>query len=169
MKKIISIVAMGAVSALFSQSGVAATTSANFTTSVTLTSKCRVKTGSDNQTLSFGNYEAFSAATVNATSIHIDFECTRGFNAAPNVEFDTGADKTSSAAGATATGEGVIAGLRYTMSVTAGARTTGTAATTADIGTPDTYRYTISGAMEANQAGTSSALGTQARVLTITY
>lgn len=169
MKKIALISALSLASTLFVQQSIAGTVSANFTASVTLTSKCRVKAGSDSQTLDFGTYEAFSAAAVSAPSINIDFECTRSFGAAPTVEFDVGTDKTSSAAGTTATGAGVVAGLRYTMSVAAGALTAGTAATPADIGTPDIYRYTVSGTMPAGQAGTSGAAATQPRMLTITY
>lgn len=153
------------------QQALAANVSATFNTSVTLTSVCRVKAGSDNQTLSFGTYTAFQSGTLNATpGINIDFECTRGFAAAPTVAFDTGTDMTSSAAAATATGEGVVSGLRYTLAVTAGALSAGSAATTSGIGTADTYRYTVSGAIPGGQAGThSTGVQTQARQLIITY
>lgn len=155
---------------LLGQQALAATNSANFNASVTLTSVCRVKTGSDNQTLSFGTYTAFQSGAQNATGINIDFECTRGFAAAPTVAFDTGTDMTSSAAAATATGEGVVAGLNYTLAVAAGVNTAGTAATTSSIGTADTYRYAVSGSMPAGQAGTNSTgVQTQARQLIITY
>lgn len=145
----------------------AANVSANFTASVTLTSVCQVKTGSNNQTLDFGTYTAFGSSQT-ATSINIDFECTRGFAASPTVAFDTGTDKTSTS-GSSATGAGVVGGLQYTVAVAAGVKTAGTAATTSSIGTADTYRYAVSGAMAAGQAGDSSAATTQARVLTITY
>jgi spore coat protein U-like protein len=155
---------------LAGQQVLAANVSATFNASVTLTAVCRVKTGSDAQTLNFGTYDAFQASPQAATPINIDFECTRGFAAAPNVAFDTGADKTSSAAGATATGAGVVSGLNYTLAVGAGAITAGTAATTAAIGTPDTYRFAVSGSMPSGQAGTNSTgVQTQARQLTITY
>lgn len=153
-----------------SQQALAANVSADFNASVTLTSVCRVKTGFDNLTLDFGTYTAFQTGAQTATGIDIDFECTRGFAAAPTVEFDTGTDRTSSAAAATATGAGVVAGLNYTMAVAAGANTPGTAATTASIGTPDTYRFAVSGSMPAGQTGTDSAgVQTQSRQLTITY
>lgn len=155
---------------LVGQQALAANVSATFNASVTLTSVCRVKTGSDNQTLSFGTYSAFQSGTQNATGINIDFECTRGFAAAPTVAFDTGTDMTSTAAAATATGEGVVAGLRYTLAVAAGALTAGSAATTSSIGTADTYRYAVSGAMAGGQAGThGTGVQTQARQLIITY
>jgi hypothetical protein len=155
---------------LVGQQALAANVSATFNASVTLTSVCRVKTGSDNQTLSFGTYTAFQGGAQNAAGINIDFECTRGFAAAPTVAFDTGTDMTSTAAAATATGEGVVAGLRYTLAVAAGAITAGSAATTSSTGTADTYRYAVSGAMPAGQAGTHNpGLLTQVRQLIITY
>lgn len=156
--------------ALIGQQAVAANVSADFNASVTLTSVCRVKTGFNNLTLDFGTYTAFQAGAQTATGINIDFECTRGFGAAPTVAFDVGTDRTSTSAAATATGAGVVAGLNYTMAVAAGANTAGTAATTAGIGTPDTYRYAVSGSMLAGQAGTdSTGVQTQARQLIITY
>jgi hypothetical protein len=156
--------------AVLSQPATAATVSADFNASVTLTSVCRVKTGSNNLTLSFGTYTAFQVAAQPATGIDIDFECTRGFGAAPTVAFDTGTDRISSTAGATATGAGVVSGLNYTMAVAAGVNTAGTAASTASIGTADTYRFAVSGSMPAGQAGTkTTGIQTQARQLTITY
>jgi len=155
---------------LMGQPAMAATVSADFNASVTLTSVCRVKSGFNNLTLDFGTYTAFQVSAQPATGIDIDFECTRGFGAAPTVEFDTGTDRTSSAAGATATGAGVVSGLNYTMAVAAGVNTAGTAATTASIGTPDTYRFAVSGSMPSGQAGTSTTgVQTQSRQLTITY
>jgi ABC-type thiamine transport system substrate-binding protein len=155
---------------LVGQQALAATVSATFNASVTLNSVCRVKTGSDNQTLTFGTYDAFQGTPKAATSINIDFECTRGFAAAPTVAFDTGTNMTSTASAATATGAGVVAGLNYTLAVAAGVNTPGTAATTTGIGTPDTYRYAVSGSMPAGQAGTNSTgVQTQVRLLTITY
>lgn len=156
--------------ALGGQYASAATVSATFNSSVTLTSVCRVKTGSDNQTLTFGTYVAFQATAKAATPIDIEFECTRGFAAAPTVAFDAGTDMTTSATGATATGVGVVSGLNYTLSTAAVVKTNGTAATTAGIGTADGYKYTVSGSMPAGQAGTnSSGVQTQARQLIITY
>lgn len=162
----LSLCALAAVSVPAS----AANVSADFNASVTLTSVCRIKTGSNNLTLDFGTYAAFQVAPQTATSINIDFECTRGFGAVPKVAFDSGTDKSSTASAATATGAGVVSGLNYTLAATAGTNTAGTAATTTGIGTADTYRYTVSGAMPAGQAGTNSTgAQTQARQLTITY
>lgn len=155
---------------LAAQQAFAATTSANFNASVTLTSACQIKTGSNSQTLNFGTYTAFQTTAGTATPIDIEFECTRGFAAAPTVAFDTGTDKDSTSTGATATGAGVVSGLRYTLAVAAGVKTTGTAASTTSIGTADAYRYQVSGSMPLGQAGTSSTgVQTQARQLIITY
>lgn len=156
---------------LVGQQALAATASATFNASVTLTSVCRVKTGSDGQTLSFGTYTAFQGtAQGTGTGINIDFECTRGFAAAPTVAFDSGPNMTSTPTAATATGEGVVAGLWYTLLTGTVVTTGGTAATTSGIGTPDTYRFPVSGSMPAGQAGSNSTgAQTQARQLIITY
>lgn len=168
--KTVSRVLLLCATGLVGQQALAANVSADFNASVTLTSVCRVKTGFNNLTLDFGTYTAFQTGAQAATGINIDFECTRGFGAAPTVAFDSGTDKSSSVAGATATGAGVVSGLNYTMAVAAGANTAGTAATTASIGTADTYRYAVSGSMPSGQAGTdSTGAQTQARQLTITY
>jgi len=155
---------------LLSQPATAANVSADFNASVTLTSVCRVKAGQSNLTLNFGTYTAFQASAQTATGLNIDFECTRGFGGAPTVAFDTGTDRTSSAAGTSASGAGVVAGLYYTMDVAEGVITAGTAATTSGGGTPDTYRFAVTGSMAAGQAGTnSSGAQSQSRQLTITY
>ena len=145
----------------------AAVISHTFNAQVTLISQCRIKTGASTL-LDFGSYTAFQTSDQNAT-LNVDFECTRGFSAAPQVEFDSGADKTTSATGSTATGEGVIAGLKYSLSVSAGTKTAGNPATTSSIGTPDVYRYIVNGSITALQAGDTSSPSTQVRNLKITY
>ncbi len=162
---------------LVGQQALAANVSATFNASVTLTSVCRVKTGSDNQTLNFGTYTAFQGGAQNAAGINIDFECTRGFAAAPTVAFDTGTDMTSTAAAATATGEGVVAGLRYTLSpnpaVLQGLRYTITPSPASGSGNGNTGQaVTLTGSMQAGQAGTCTGptcSGTQAHTVFITY
>lgn len=151
----------------------AATVSGAFDVSVTLTSKCEV-TNSSAPTLSF-TYGAFSTDPVPSIApIALTFRCTRGIPA-PTVAFDTGTDKTSSAAGLTATGEGVVSGLRYTLAVAANTGTAGTDATTSSSGTAKTLSYSVTGSMPADQAGTcADASGTcsnvvQARTLIVTY
>ncbi len=175
MKKFLtSVVAAATLLAAMVPVAQAATVSGDFTVSVTLTSKCEV-TNASAPVLSF-TYQAFSTSAVSSTSpIALTFRCTRGI-AAPTVAFDTGTDKTSSATGATATGEGVVSGLRYTLAVAADSSSTaGAAATTSSIGSAKLLSYSVSGSMPADQAGTcADASGTctnvtQARTLIVTY
>lgn len=162
MKKIALIAALGLMGAT---SGMAQTATGNFDVNVTLTSACRMTTTTP--ALNFGTYVAFQASAQPATPVAIAFECTRGLAVSPpNVQFDAPTYGTTSAAGATATGEGVLAGLRYTMGVSNTASTPGTApvvATLGNIGTPATYTYTVTGSMPALQAGTA-ATGVQTHV-----
>jgi hypothetical protein len=172
MKKIALISAMAATAFTSSFSAQAATLDGNFSVSVTLTSVCKLKTTTA-PTLNFGTYVAFqTTALPNTTGVNIEFECTRGYTAAPTVSLDTGVDKAAAAVGATTTGEGVVAGLNYTLAVAAGAKTAGTDATAGapgTLGSADVYLYKITGSIPANQAGDFSKATTQARVLTITY
>jgi len=167
-----------AVASLAAAPSHAATVAASLTVSASLQAQCRVKSGEDNQTLSF-SYTAFAASDVNQTApLTITFECTRGL-AAPTVVFDndgaTG-NKTSDAAAASAvTGKGVVGGLQYEITATRGTTTTGTAASASSIGSAATVPYTITGKIYADQAGTqgggaaTTATSTQARTLTLTY
>jgi hypothetical protein len=168
MKKIALIAALGVMGAT---SAMAQTASGNFDVNVTLTSACRMTTTTP--ALNFGTYVAFRNTALTATPVAIAFECTRGFGAAPQVQFDAPTYGTTSAVGATATGEGVLAGLRYTMGVSNTATTPGTApvvATLGDIGTPTSYTYTVTGSMPANQAGTAAAgVQTHVRQLIVSF
>lgn len=169
MKKIALIAAMGLMGM---GSAMAQTVAGNFDVSVTLTSRCEVTTVGT-PALAFGTYTAFSTSAVSATPIEIAYRCTRGL-AGPTVAFDT-AGGISSASGTTATGEGVISGLRYTMAVAAAptGNDAGTAPVTAssgDIGTANTRNYRITGSMPADQAGTASTgVQTQGRTLILSY
>jgi Spore Coat Protein U domain len=180
MKKIALIAA--SVAALASMAPAhAATATGNFTVGLTLISQCRLVAGSP--AIAFGNYTAFTGTALTGNT-SISFECTRGFTARPTVSFDDGANGTSSATtNGTATGEGVLSGLRYTLSVAA-VNVSGTGGTNATAGvggtggsdgTPDTYSYTINGTVPAGQAGTCATGGatncaaSHTRVLTITY
>lgn len=170
MKKLALVAALALASLstpLFAQ-----TVSGNFNVNVNLTAKCDLQTVGT-PVLDFGSYTSLTTTTVTPTNIGLAFRCTRGFAAAPTVAFDTGTDKTSTASGATATGEGVVAGLRYTLAVSAGALVAGATATAGapgSNGTADVYTYTISGSMPGLQAGqTPVGAQSQARVLTITY
>jgi hypothetical protein len=163
----LKIVALLISAGFASEGALAATANANFDVTVALTTQCRVASGSATA-LGFGTYTAFQGTALAATPATITFECTRGL-AAPTIAFNSGVDMTTSAAGATATGEGVVGGLRYTLAVGAATVTAGTAATTTAIGTAATYAHSITGSIPANQAGTSGAATTQARSLVITY
>jgi spore coat protein U-like protein len=132
----------------------------SFNVSVNLSSQCRAL-NSGTLTVDFGTYTAFQAGAATGSNVNIDFECTRGF-APVSVAFDT--------VNGLATGEGVLAGLQYTLSSAAAVVTGGTAATTATIGTGDNRRYVVSGTMPAGQAGTApGGAATHVRQLIVTY
>ncbi len=166
MKKLVlaAVVSLVGLSAGVSQ---AANIGAGFNVTVALTSVCRVASGAPTA-LAFPAYTAFGA-TVNAAATDFTFECTRGYALAPTIAFDSGTDATTSAAGTTATGAGVVAGLNYTMAVGAAVVTAGAAATTSGIGGATTYKYSVTGNIPASQAGDTSLTASQARTLTITY
>jgi hypothetical protein len=133
--------------------------------------------------LSFGTYTAFGSATAPTPSTQISFKCSRTLTPG-NINFDTvSTDSTSSSGALTATGGGVVSGLRYTLNVGAAVKTTtGTAATASAEGTADVFTYPINGAMAASQPGCDLAsIGTnvagdvngcaasQTRTFTIAY
>jgi hypothetical protein len=167
MKKIALIAALGLMGAT---SAMAQTVTGTFNVNVNLTSACRVSTGGT-PSLDFGAYTAFQASP-NMPTVGMSFECTRNLGA-PNIQFDAPAWGTAALAGTTTSGEGVLAGLRYTMTVAAPTVNAGTAPnllTPGNIGTPASYTYTISGNMAAGQAG-STPTGPQShqRTLTISF
>lgn len=144
-----------------------------FNVTINFTGACTVKTAAAN--LSF-NYAAFDAAKTGSTSTV--FECSRGLT--PTFKFDnTGVDQTGSAAaalGTDITAEGLIQGVRYTLTGATSKSTTGTAAsagaggTGGNDGTADEYTVSITADIAGGQAGTGTGgTTTHARVLTITY
>ena len=159
MKKLALVSLLGLVT--FAGGAHAATANANFMVDVSLTTVCRV-VGSAVPSLAF-SYTAFSSANVSQTTpVAISFECTRNL-ALPTVAFDG------------ATPIGVVSGLQYTLTATAGTVGAGTAADNTQIGTPATYAYSITGVMPSGQAGTANGTnasivtGQAARTLIITY
>jgi hypothetical protein len=169
MKKIALIAALGLMGM---GSAMAQSAAGNFSVTTTLTSACRMTTVAP--VLAFGTYTAFQGSAQPATPASIAFECTRGLAVSPpNVQFDAPAWGTTSASGATATGEGVLAGLRYTMAVSNTASTPGSApvvATSGDIGVAATYTYQVTGSMPALQAGTAaSGAQSHARQLIVSF
>lgn len=153
-----------------------------FTVTTAFTPSC-VTANASPTALSFGTYTAFGSASVPTPSTQISFKCSRTLTPG-NINFDTvSTDSISSSGALTATGGGVVSGLRYTLNVGAAVKTTtGSAATASAEGTADVFTYTINGAMAANQPGCDLAsLGTnvagdvngcaasQTRTFTIAY
>ena len=148
----------------------AATVSSNFNVSVLLEAQCQAN-NSGAQTVVFGTYTAFRSTSLTAAPAVLTFNCTRGL-ATPTFTFDT--------ANGLLNGDGVVAGLNYSL----GTATTTTLGDTATAGVPGSAAVrtvTISGTMPADQAGqcatTSSVAaacnGTQVqtvlRTLMVTY
>jgi hypothetical protein len=162
MKKIALIAAMGLMgmgSAMAQSLNVQNT----FDVTVNLLSRCTL-TAPANTTLAFNDYTAFGGS-ISSNSVVYTLNCTRGFGA-PVVTFnDLGANGTTA-------GNGVVAGLQYTIDSAIVATGAGTAADATSIGTASTRSITLTGQMVGGQAGTCTAAscsGTQARTLTITY
>jgi hypothetical protein len=154
----------------------AGSVSDDFVVSVAFTSSCKVTTAAAD--LAF-THTAFDAAQTKSTTTV--FSCTRNL-AAPTFSFDTtGTTQTGSAAAVTGTaitGEGVIAGLRYTLKGTtsrsagniASAGTTGANATAGSDGSADLYTVAIDATIGGNQAGdAASSTISQTRTLLISY
>ena len=144
----------------------------SFNVTVTLTPLCTMAAFSGDLAFS---YAAFSGAPVAGTPTSAVLTCTRGLTGV-SAQFDIGANATSSIIQTSPTGEGVVAGLNYTMLATRTATFTGLGATAGapgSIGSADQWTYTITGSMPANQAGTCiggpSCAGLQVRTLTVTY
>jgi hypothetical protein len=170
MKKIALIAALAGLTSL---SANAVDVPASFTVQVNLTSKCQIKTAA--AALNFGAYTSFGSAEFSAPTTSVVFECTRGL--VPTVAFDT-TNGTTSATAATATGQGVLVGLRYTLSVAAATVSGATEATAGaggsggSIGSAQDRTYTITGGMDAAQAGTCTTptcAGSHVRQLIVSY
>jgi spore coat protein U-like protein len=172
MKKL-SIIAAAAALTLFSASASTATLDSTFAVSVTFTSLCTVGTTA---AINFGAYQAFRATDATGTTSAV-FSCSKGLT--PSFKFDdaTADVQTASAlaSSGTITAEGVIKGLRYTLSAAVPTVTPGTAAKAGAAGvngvnsTADTYSMTINGTIPALQAGDPSGGASQTRTLTISY
>ena len=133
----------------------AATMTQNFDVKVTLTAACRVQ-GGVSPVVDFGSYTAFQA-TPNTATAAFNVECTRNFPAAPTYSFDGGS------------GNGVVAGLSYSVTASATGPTGGADATATTAAAADAYAITLAGTMAALQPGQSNAATTVTRTLTITY
>ena len=124
--------------------------------------------------MAFGPYTAFQTAANAPTVTSAVVECTRGRLAAPTVAFDS-ANGTSSVAAATATGAGVLKGLRYTLATLAPTTVAGVAATAGALGlggsngTASDSTYSIIANMAGGQAGDETDAASHSRTLTFTY
>lgn len=160
MKTIVRAIAIAAAFAAVGSTASAQTLpTVDVNVNVNLTSQCRWNGGTTPGALAVDfTYTAFQAGPVaSTTSPTVTVECTRNHAPAPIIDWDG------------STNLGVVGGLQYSLSVTAGTTTGGTAATTATIGSGDTTVYTIDGSMPGGQAGDSTAAATDARVLTISF
>ena len=172
MKKL-NLILAGLALAGAATTSMAGTATDNFDVTITFTGSCSVKTGASNMAFTYAAFD--TAKTANTSTI---FECSRGLT--PTFAFDNAAGATSNGAQALATGltaEGVISGIRYTLTGTSSRSTTGTAAsagaggTGGSDGTADQYTVAIQADIAAGQAGTGAggSAVTQTRTLTITY
>jgi hypothetical protein len=157
--------AVVAAFAAFAPSASAQALSATVETKVNLTSKCRWVGSAPTVTVDFGTYVAFqnTAKGIEGTAPTLVFECTRSFGTSPTVAWDN--------INGTAVGGGLLAGLYYTLSVSAGVASGGTAATAAGgLGTPQTVTFTLGGSIPADQVGVGAGgNATVNRTLTLTF
>jgi hypothetical protein len=153
--------ALAGFAALLAPSAMAQAVAGSVSTTVNLSSLCRIQGGgaATGATVAFGAYTAFQAGANTGSTPSVTYECTRGFGAAtPTIGWDGGA------AG------GVVAGLNDTLTISAPVRTPGTAATASTIGSGDTVVYTLGGTMPGGQAGAGAGGATSAtRTLTVTF
>ena len=170
--KTIRILIATAIAAAFGQAAFAGQVSTQFNVGVNLTTACTVVTGDAGSAVSI-NYTAFQTSDGTGSSSP-KVSCTRGL-APTSIQFD-GTNGTTSAASATSiTGEGVLAGLRYTLaasmpSVAAGsAATAGASGTGGSNGTADTYSFTVNVTVPLGQAGATSGTSSHNRTLLINY
>lgn len=172
MKKF-NLIATAAAFLLASAAAYAVDVNNSFNVTIGFTGACSVKTGASD--LSF-TYAAFDVAQSGSTSTV--FQCSRGLT--PTFKFDdTAADQTASAAAGVGTGisaQGVIQGVRYTLSGSSAKSTAGTAAAAGaggvggTNGSADEYTVSITANVPAGQAGDGTGgSATQVRVLTISY
>ena len=157
MKKLVLIAAMGlmGMGSTMAQSPVLGT----FTVQVNLTSKCLLV--SNGAIVDFGVYDAFGAPGTAAPTTNVTYRCTRGMT--PEVAFDV-TNGTTSPKGVTATAEGVLSGLLYslsvaldTTSVTGIEPVAAAAGTGGALGTANQRVYKVTGAMATGQAGCITA------------
>jgi hypothetical protein len=150
MKKLL--LASLAVLAMGAQAG--AVTSDSFLVTGSTTPGCVFNTQPTN--VVFPAYSAFRATALSAASGAATVDCSRGM--------------TSVAAGFnTGSGNGVVAGLNYTLTASVAAPSPGAEPTPGVAGTADSYGITITGSMPANQPGNNTGAGTDSRTLVVSW
>lgn len=171
MKKL-NVVALAVL--LASSAAYAVDVPSTFNVTIGFTGACSVKTAATNMSFT---YAAFGAADSKNTSTV--FQCSRGLT--PTFKFDdngttqTGA-ATGVAVGTAISGEGLIQGVRYTLSGSSSKTTNGTAAsagaggTGGSNGTADEYTVGITADIAGGQAGSGTGgTTTHVRTLYISY
>jgi len=158
----------------FGSTAFAGTASDTFAVAVTFTSACTVSSAASDLSFTYTGLQSGDATD----STGITFSCTRNF-VNPTFAFDdTDAVRTASTAASsgTITAEGLLKGLRYTLSAAVPTVVDGTDAaagaggTGGDNGTADAYTLTINATMPGGQAGDNTAgATTHNRTLTISF
>lgn len=129
---------------------------ANVDVKVSLTSQCKLAATAPTLAVDFGTYTAFGSATTPNPTQTFDVNCTHNFGSSPTVTWDANG------------GAGVIAGLAYTLSLTAGTPAKGADATATAGAGADTITFTLKGDMPSGQAGDNNFAGTQTASRTVT-
>ena len=171
MKKLNRVAAAMALGA-FAACASAATATDDFTVTINFTGGCTVKTAASDMSFTYVAFD--TQKTGNATTV---FKCSRGLTPTFTLNDNGGTMIGSSAiaVGSTMTGEGVIAGIRYTLAGAVTKSQAGTAAvagtgTAGTDGTPDEYTVSLDAVLATGQAGSGlSGSGVHTRVVTITY
>jgi hypothetical protein len=173
MKKLNLILAGLALAGAATTSMAATSLSDSFDVNITFTGSCRVKTAAADFIYT---YAAFDPNPRNDTHTTV-FECSRGL--APTFAFDAtnGTSNGAKAVTVALKAEGVISGIRYTLTGNSSKSTVGTAAsagaggTGGSDGSADEYSVDIVTDIAAGQAGTGAggSAVAQTRTLTITY
>lgn len=165
---------LAAALVLASSGAHAAQQSSQFNVVMTFSSLCSVSVGATAINVTYAPFQA-GAATGSTSAT---FQCSRGL--APTFSFDdsgAGSAQTGGAAqlvGTAFTGEGVLKGIRYTLTggvtKTAGtAASAGSGATAGSDGTADSYAVNVNLNANPNQAGDPAGSNSQTRTIYINY
>jgi hypothetical protein len=117
------------------------------------------------------SYAGTSNAAITAVAHQsVTFTCTRGLTLT-GVAWDTtlGSNTTTGTTAPSATTNGTVAGLEYTLDTGSATVGAGTAASGTTGATAATYVYNITRTLAANQPGDASATASITRTLTLSY